>query len=340
MFGRTLMKYSTRFAAWVTPHFKEWHRQRNEDRMEGERHLAAGNFGEAEKHLTTAIALAERRRDAPRKLAALRLQLASAQRELQKFDDAERNARTAIENAGQDREWRAIGLDELAEIQIASGNFDDAEKTIAEAGGFSADECSSARRMHRLARAQHQGGACDKALESYARAVALHEKAFGAEHVETAHVLAELGEINRAQGRHAQAQAQLRRALKIHEATCGADSTEAAEDLRQLATSLEESGDRDGAIAQFERALRLKERHIGGNMEDLAELQAHVAGMYIQWGELGKARNLLSLALPMLQRSEGNRRATALETLAQLEEASGNSREAERIREAAGGQRA
>ena len=73
------MKYTTRFAAWVTPHVKEWHRRRHEDRLEGERHLGAGNYGEAEKHLTTAVTLAVRRRAAPHKRAALRLQLAEAQ---------------------------------------------------------------------------------------------------------------------------------------------------------------------------------------------------------------------------------------------------------------------
>jgi tetratricopeptide (TPR) repeat protein len=333
MFGRALMKYTTRFAAWVTPHVKEWHRRRHEDRLEGERHLGAGNYGEAEKHLTTAVTLAVRRRDAPHKRAALRLQLAEAQRELEKFDEAEATARAAIEDAGQDREWRALALDGLAEIQIARGDFRDAHRSIVEAVCLSADAASSARRMHRLARAQYQGEDPIRGMESYALAMQLHEQAFGAEHVETGHLLAELGEIHRTHGNHTDAQTQLRRALKIHEVACGADSTEATQDLANLAASLEESGDREGAMAQFERALRLKERQVGGNMDDLAEMQARVARMYAEWGERGKARSLLAQAIPALRRKAGAPLAGALETMAQLEEASGNPREAARIRE-------
>jgi tetratricopeptide (TPR) repeat protein len=328
------MKHATRFAAWVTPHVKEWHRQRHEDRLEGERHLAAGNYSEAEKYLTTAVALAVERRSAPGKLVALRLQLAEAQRELGKFDDAERTARAALEDAGHDKQWRAVGLDALAEIQLAVGNFGEAEKTIAEAATFPADAASSARRMLKLARARYEGGDRRAGFDCYAQAVELHEKAFGAEHPETGHVLAEVGALARAQGDHAAAQAQLRRALKIHETRCGADSREAAEDLAQLAGSLEESGDLEGALAQYERALQLSERRVGGNMEELAQMQARVARMYIQWGELGKARQLLAQAIPALVGRPGERLTTALETLAQLEEASGNPQEAADIRAA------
>jgi tetratricopeptide (TPR) repeat protein len=334
MFGQTLMKYGTRFAAWATPHVKEWHRRRHEDRLEGERHLAAGNYSEAEKHLTVAVALAVERRAAPGKLVALRLQLADAQRELGKFDQAEGTVRAAFHDAGQDKQWHAVALDALAEIQLARGNFADAAKTIAECAGFPADAAVSARRMLRLARAQYKGGDRLKGADCYAQALDLHEKAFGAEHIETGHLLTELAGLSRAQGDQAAAQVYLRRALKIHEACCGADSQEAAEDLGNLAGSLEESGDLEGAVAQYERALRLSERRVGGNMEDLAEIQARVARMYVMWGELGKARQLMAQAIPALVGKPGKRLSTALETLAQLEEASGNTQEAADIRAA------
>src|ERR1700722_11070810 len=274
MFAKTFMKYGTQFAAWATPHVKEWHRQRHQDRIEGERHLAARNYGEAEKHLTVAVDLAVKRRAAPYKLVALRLQLAEAQRELGRYDDAEGSVRAALTDSGADKQWRAVSLDALAEIQLAHGNFADAEKTIVECAGFPADAPASARRMLKLARARYQSGDRSKGFDFYNQALELHEKAFGPEHVETGNLLSELGELNRAQGDHAVAQVHLRRALKIHEAGCGADSHEAAEDLGNLAGSLEESGDLEGAVAQYERTLRLSERRVGGNMEELAEIQA------------------------------------------------------------------
>src|ERR1700735_2705234 len=147
MFGKAFMNHATRFAAWVTPHVKDWHRQRHQDRLEGERHLAAGNYTEAEKYLTVAVARAVERRAASGKLVALRLQLAEAQRERGKFADAESSVRAAMNDAGQDKQWRAVALDALAEIQLAGGNFRDAEQTLAEAAGFPADAGSSARRM-------------------------------------------------------------------------------------------------------------------------------------------------------------------------------------------------
>jgi tetratricopeptide (TPR) repeat protein len=335
MFGRSFINYSARFAAWVTPHVKEWHRQRNEQQQEGERHLSAGNFTEAERHLTAAVAQAVERRASKSKLVTLRLQLAEAQRALGKWDAAETTARAAIEDAGRDAEWRALALDQLADVQIAQGNFSAAENTICEAALLPADPAAEARRMYLLARARSHGGENAQGFPTYEKAVALHERALGADHVETGNLLSELGALERARGVHADAQRHLRQALKIHEKRCGADSTEVAEDLSMLAASLEESGDVEGAMAQYERALRMKERHVGGNMTELAGMQARVARMYLQWGQKGKARELLVQAIPALERTPGKPLASALETMAEIEEQAGRQGEATRLRELA-----
>ena len=109
-------------------------------------------------------------------------------------------------------------------------------------------------------------------MPAFEQAIALHEHAYGADHLETGHRVSELAAIHRARGNHAEAQRHLRRALKIHETHCGADSHEVTEDLGNLASSLEESGDLDGAAAQYERALRLRERVVGGDMMKVAEM--------------------------------------------------------------------
>ena len=61
-----LFRLGIRLAAWATPRVQAWHRQRHMNRVEGQRHLDARNWTEAEKHLT--LALAERRHSTRRRL--------------------------------------------------------------------------------------------------------------------------------------------------------------------------------------------------------------------------------------------------------------------------------
>jgi tetratricopeptide (TPR) repeat protein len=327
-----VFRLATRFAAWVTPHVKEWHRKRHENRVEGERHLESGNYAEAERHLIVAIAEAEQRRYSIVKRNALRLHLAEAQRRQGKLEEAERSARLAMEDAGADSGLRGMALDALAAGQLQRGDLAGAEKSIEDSICLPADAATMARRSHLLAQVRYRAGRATEAVPAFERAIALHEQAFGADHLETGHRLSELGAIHRARGNHAEAQRHLRRALKIHETHCGADSHEVTEDLGTLASSLEESGDLDGAAAQYERALKLKERVVGGNLEQLAEMQVKVARLYLHWHRYGPARELVTQAISRLERKPGRALATGLETLAQLEEVSGRTREAELLR--------
>lgn len=330
-----LVRYATRFAAWVTPHVQEWHRKRHEDRTEGERHLAAKNYAPAETHLAASIQVAVRRRGAVSKLSGLWLQLAHAQREQYKWAEAESSVRAAMEAAGRDRTLRGAALEALGEIQIGRRDFESSHATFREAVDCASEIEELARRTHKLAKACHGAGKPEEAINFYRQAIELHEKAFGEEDAATADFLGQLGAFEREQGNHKEAQLHLRRALRIHEKSLGGDSREATEDLAQLASSLEESGDLEGALAEYERVLRRKECQVGGNMEDLAELQASIARIYVNWGQRGKARQLLSQALPALARRSGKRLAAALETMADLEELSGRRDEAARLRERA-----
>jgi len=123
--------------------------------------------------------------------------------------------------------------------------------------------------------------------------------------------------------------------LRIHQISCGPDSHETTEDLAHLAASLEQSGDLDGAAEQYERALKLKERQVGADLDQVADMQVSVARMYIRWGRLGPARELLSQAIGSLESRKGQRLASALEVMAQAEEAFGRPRDAESLRERA-----
>ncbi len=208
-----LFRLGTRFAAWATPHVREWHRKRHLNRSEGERHLQAGNHSEAEKHLTLAIAEAEQRRYSVAKRIQLQLALAEAQREQGKLMEAERSLRTAILDAVKERDsaMQAVCLDGLAQVLLARGDFRDAESTIQQAMSLEPsmprpDPQATARRARQLAIARHKDGRLTDAMPAFQKALALHEQAYGAEHVETANLLSEVAAIQHDQGNHTEAQ--------------------------------------------------------------------------------------------------------------------------------------
>lgn len=331
-----LFRLGTRVAAWATPYVQEWHRNRHMNRTEGERNLAARNYSEAEKHLVLAIAEAERRRYSIPKKNALELQLAEAQRGQGKLDEAARTAQAAFDRASGQPVLQAKCLETLAEIHDDRGDHPAAAKIIGDALKLDAsDPQATARRTRLLASVRHKQGSAPEALQLFEKSVALHESAYGTDHLETGNRLSELGLLYHQQGRHDDAQRCLRGALRIHEARCGADSHQATQDLANLAASLQQSGDLDGAVAQYERAMRLKERMVGVDLEEFAEMQVTVARLYIQWHRYGPARELMAQAMGRLSRRPGPRLTAALETMADLEDASGRHAEAEALREQA-----
>jgi tetratricopeptide (TPR) repeat protein len=335
-----IFRLGIRFAAWVTPHVKEWHRQRHLNRVEAERHLAARNWSEAENHFT--LALAERKHSNKQRLDLL-LGLKEAQRKQGKAADAEQTTKLAIDLAASsnDKALQSRALDALADIQLDQKKYGDAEQTIAQIETLerslpSPDHKRLASSTRKLGTALLHGGRPDEAMKAFERAAQLSEKAYGADHPETAHALTELGARYRDMGDHASAQRILRRSLDIHRKTSGIDSHAATQDLFRLATSLEESGDIDGAAAEYERVLAVKERQIGGDPMETAESQAHLAAIYMRAGRTSAARELLTRAIGVLERKKGEERLEfALETMATLEDLFGHAAEAQKWRDKA-----
>lgn len=330
-----LFRLGIRAAAWATPHVKRWHRERNMNHEEAKRHLDARNWTEAEKHLT--LALGERRRSAKQRHELL-VGLARAQRGQRKFEESEENLRQATDLAANNHSMHMEALEELIELELDQSKYGDAQNTIEE---IVQRENAQPKPDHaRLAQCSRKLGTallnCDRhaeALQAFERAVKLSEKAFGPDHVETANGLAELGVLYRQRGDHAEAQHCLRRALRIHRATSGADSHEATQDLYHLAASLEESGDLEGAAAEYERVLALRARQVGADRDQTADAQSRLAILYLQAGRTSQARELLTQAIPVLERQAGPQYAFAIAALAQAEEQAGRPEEAKRWRE-------
>jgi tetratricopeptide (TPR) repeat protein len=331
-----ILRLGVRLAAWATPHVKEWHRKRHLNRVEGQRHLTARNWSEAEKHLT--LALAERRHASARRLELL-LGLAQAQRKQGKASEAEQTTQTAIALAASSKNkvFQSQSLDALVDIQLDQKKYSDVEITIAQIETLERAEpdykrlASSARK---LGTALLNNGRPDDAMKAFDRAAQLSEKAFGPDHVETADALSELGARYREKGDHAEAQRCLRRALEIHRKVSGIDSHAATQDLFHLASSLEETGDTDGAAAQYEKVLAIKDRQIGGDREQTAETQAHLAAIYMRAGRTSAARELLLHAIGVLRKND-ERLEFALQTMACVEDLLNHPEEAQRWRDKA-----
>ncbi len=335
MFGIfSAFKWSVQVASWATPHLSAWSLERNQNRLEAQRHLQARNFGEAEKYLLKAIEEADQLHHSVRKIQ-FRLQLSEAQRKLGKLDDAEQTVREALDFTA--RISNPAGyvqcLDALAEVFHDGENYPAMEAAlqqglVTESAMPHPDPLRMARRVARLGTARHKSGRSDEAIPALEKAAKMHEEAYGPDHLEMGNLLGDLGATYRAQGNHEQAQATLKRALRIHERELGYDSDEAVRDLHNLAGSFEESGNIDQAAQQYERALQIKLRILGGDQDELAEMQFGLAGIYIGWANYARARELLSEAIGTFKGNKDARLAIAFETVAHVEEYSGRYPEA------------
>jgi tetratricopeptide (TPR) repeat protein len=333
-----ILRLGVRLAAWATPHVKEWHRKRHLNRVEGERHLAARNWREAENHLT--LALAERRHSNNRRLDLL-LGLTEAQRKQGKAGEAETTSQTAIALAGssKNKALQSRALDGLVDIQLDQKKYSEVEQTIAQIETLEGslpepDYKRLASSARKLGTVLLHSGRSEEAMKAFERATKLSEKSFGPDHAETASSLTELGARYRENGNHTEAQRCLRRALEIHRKAGGVDSHAATQDLFHLASSLEESGDPDGAATLFEKTLAVAERQVGGDRERTAETQAHLAAIYMRAGRTSAARELLIHSIGVLRKKD-ERLEFAMETMAELEDLLNHPEEAERWREKA-----
>jgi tetratricopeptide (TPR) repeat protein len=334
-----VVRIAARVAAWATPKVQKWHRERNMNRTEARRHLDARNWSEAEKHLQAA--LAESRGSATDR-GELLASLAQAQRSQGKLeaalDTAAELLKLAVEQRNQD--LHSLALESVAGVQLELGNFADAEKAAQEVihletAGASPDYARLASCSRILATALESSARPGEAAVALKQAAEFAEKAFGAEHSETAGHLHELGMLHRRQGRHGDAQHCLRRALHIHRSAGEADSRAATQALHNLAASLEEAGQLDEAAAEYQKLLTVRERQVGANPYETSEAQVRLAALHLRAHRLSSARELLLQALPNLERKGGPVYATALETLASAEDRSGRADAAKQYREKA-----
>ncbi len=334
-----IFRLGIRFAVWVEPYVKEWHRKRHQNRVTGQQHLASRNWSEAEKHLS--LALGERRHAAKKRVDLL-LDLEQAQRHQRKFTEAEQSARTALDLAakGRNHSGQSRAMEALVDIHLDQGKWTEAEQATAEIARLEGarskpDHARLAKSSRKLGTALLNSGRKAEALEAFHQSAKLCEQTHGENHAETAASFVELGMLYRQHGEHAEAQTHLRRALQIHRKIGGADSHEATQDLYNLAASMAESGDLDGAVTEFERLLVVKGRQVGGNRNETAEAQVRLAVLYTAAGRPAAACELLTQAIAFLERKGGEPLVLAMETMAYAQEHMGLHEDAKQWREKA-----
>jgi tetratricopeptide (TPR) repeat protein len=324
-----LFRLGIRVAAWATPRVQEWHRERQMNQNESQRHLDAKNWAEAETHLIAA--LKEKRSTKVR--GELLAKLSKAQLHQKKFDEAAESANACVELAGNDPNLLWGALEALTSIQLAQGDTTSALETLE-----SMDESEKSRPkpepVRLLKTSRKRGnilaglGRTFEARAAFDETLKLAEQAHGADHLETAHVLAEDGALCRKIGDHPLAQQRLQRALTIYRTTQEFHSVQSSESLRHLALSLEECGNLDGATAEYERFVSVCERQVGGNAKDLVHAQVRLSSLYVRSGRSSAARELLGPAIGALEREKGEALREALEIMALAEEQAGRRAEA------------
>lgn len=299
-------------------------------------------FSDSVANLREQISNADQRGYSPAKRAALRIELAVLLRKLAvttghndsdaKLRAAEESAREAIALAAEVTDVAAyvLALDALSEIFAARDNWAAVEKTTQEASRLAPksprpDPLQAAHRIHLLGTAKYFTGHPEEAIDELDRALLLHEQTYGPDHLRTSDVLLEIGKVFRSQGEHEAAQEYLHRAFRIRRSQLGEATPEVVEVVEHFAMSMHESGDVEGAVEQFERLLVLKELQLGvQHIEQLAEIQYSMAMYYNEWGQVARARELVTTAVETFRTRGGVRLAVSQETLGQMEEVRGH----------------
>ena len=171
-----------------------------------------------------------------------------------------------------------------------------------------------------------------KAEPLYRRALAIHEKALGPEHPDTATSLNNLAGLYNSMGDYAKAEPLYRRALAIREKALGPEHPATATSLNNLAGLYRAMGDYAKAEPLYRRALAIREKALGPEHPSTATSLNNLAELYKAMGDYAKAEPLYRRALAIREKALGPEHpstATSLNNLAGLYRSMGDYAKAE-----------
>ena len=181
------------------------------------------------------------------------------------------------------------------------------------------EDLEEANRLDRQVIQLFREGKYDEAIPLAERALAIREKALGAEHLDVAAPLFNLASLYSSKGDYARAEPLYQRALAINEKALGAEHPDVALLLNNLAALYDNKGDYARAAPLHHRALAIREKALGAKHPDVAMSLNNLAMLYQITGDYARAEPLYQRALTIFEEVFGTEHpnvATLLNNLA------------------------
>jgi CHAT domain-containing protein/tetratricopeptide (TPR) repeat protein len=140
-------------------------------------------------------------------------------------------------------------------------------------------------------------GKYKEAATSYETALELAPRVFGADHINTSHILNKLAQMNQAMGQYAKAELLYQRSMKIREDKLGKDDPDVAQSVSNLANLYQAMGQYAKAEFLYLRSLKIYEDKLGKDHFDVAPTLNNLAGLYKDMGQYAKAEPLYQRSL-------------------------------------------
>jgi CHAT domain-containing protein/tetratricopeptide (TPR) repeat protein len=155
--------------------------------------------------------------------------------------------------------------------------------------------------INRLAFALNELGQYAKALSLYERALSLQTSRFGPEDANTAASLNAVAYTYSLMGQYEKAMPLYERAMEIKERVLGSEHAAMWETLNGMGFTLSRMGQYRKAVPLLERAIQVRMKAYGEDRETTFSL-THLAHVYLELGEFGKAKQLYERVVEIRQR--------------------------------------
>jgi tetratricopeptide (TPR) repeat protein len=279
----------------------------------GEVYREQGRYGEAESHLTSAIAIAEKivgpeSPDLARGLHSLAMLYWEQGRYADASSMSERTLAISQKALGSAHPYIATYLKMLGAIR----RHHEAELlikrdlSIADSASVVTDPAHQAIYLSNLAILFESQGRYADAEQLEQRALALTEKALGSQHPSVGTRLNNLAMSRAAQRHFREAEALLKRALAIEEKALGEEHPNVACTLNNLAHVYSGQGQHDAAALQYVRALSITMNARGSEHPLVGTMLSNLASAYTDQGRLADAEAYSRRALAVTESALGS----------------------------------